>query len=138
MLLLALAPWLCGDVLAQSNPIPGAPSLPLASAALANGVQGRITYQHGIEFVTIGAPGNADWAGNGTPGDLTIGCGGVNYEYRIGRYEVTTSQWVAFYNAAFDRPWSEWRAWHHGPSRPLQAVEAQRRATTGLASEPSL
>jgi len=58
----------------------------------------------GIDFVTISAPGNAPWAGNGTPGDRAVGRGGVNYEYRIGRFEVTTSQWVEFFNAAYDRP----------------------------------
>ncbi len=57
----------------------------------------------GVDFVTITAPGNAPWAGNGTEGDRAIGRGGVNYEYRIGRYEVTTSQWVEFFNAAYDR-----------------------------------
>ena len=94
--------------LAQSSPTPGAPSVPLLAPGLANGVQNRITYQHGIEFVTIGAPGNAPWAGNGTPGDIVIGRGSVNYEYRIGRYEITTTQWVEFMNAAYDRPQSDW------------------------------
>lgn len=58
----------------------------------------------GIEFITIGSPGNAPWPGNGTPGDRAVGRGGVNYEYRIGKYEVTTAQYVEFMNAAFDRP----------------------------------
>ncbi len=58
----------------------------------------------GIDWVTIGAPGNAPWAGDGTPGDRAVGRGGVNYEYNIGRFEVTSAQWVEFFNAAFDRP----------------------------------
>lgn len=58
----------------------------------------------GIDWVTIGAVGNAPWQGNGTPGDRAVGRGGVNYEYKIGRFEVTTSQWVEFFNAAYDRP----------------------------------
>lgn len=58
----------------------------------------------GIDFVTVGAVGNAPWAGNGTPGDRAVGRGSVGYEYKIGRFEVTTAQWVEFYNAAFDRP----------------------------------
>lgn len=58
----------------------------------------------GIDFVTIGAPGNRAWAGDGTGGDRAIGRGSVAYEYRIGRFEVTTAQWVEFFNAAFDRP----------------------------------
>ncbi|GJQ30069.1 MAG: hypothetical protein HBSAPP03_19530 [Phycisphaerae bacterium] len=65
----------------------------------------------GIDFVTIGAPGNAAWDGTGiTPdGDpRVIGRGSVGYEYRIGRTEVTTAQWVEFFNAAYDRPQSDW------------------------------
>ncbi len=96
------------SALAQLTPTPGAPSLPLLAPGLANGVQGRITYQHGIEFVTIGAPGNPAWAGNNLPGDMAVGRGSVGYEYRIGRYEITTTQWVEFMNAAYDRPQSDW------------------------------
>ncbi|MFN7022432.1 MAG: SUMF1/EgtB/PvdO family nonheme iron enzyme, partial [Phycisphaerales bacterium] len=33
-----------------------------------------------------------------------VGRGGVDYEYSIGRFEVTTAQWVEFFNAALDRP----------------------------------
>src|SRR5690606_14576419 len=58
----------------------------------------------GIDFVHITDPGNAPWAGNGTAGDFAIGRGSVGYNYHIGRMEVTTSQWVEFFNAAFDRP----------------------------------
>ncbi|MFO0858606.1 MAG: SUMF1/EgtB/PvdO family nonheme iron enzyme [Phycisphaerales bacterium] len=58
----------------------------------------------GIDFVTVGAPGNAPWQGNGTPGDRAIGRGGVGYEYKIGKFEVTSAQWVDFFNAAYDRP----------------------------------
>lgn len=58
----------------------------------------------GIDFVTVGAVGNAPWAGDGTLGDRAIGRGGVDYEYRIGKYEVTTANWVEFMNAALDRP----------------------------------
>ncbi|MFO0831426.1 MAG: SUMF1/EgtB/PvdO family nonheme iron enzyme [Phycisphaerales bacterium] len=58
--------------------------------------------------MTITHPGNAPWAGNGTPFDEAIGRGGVGYQYSIGRMEVTSAQWVEFMNAAFDRPQSEW------------------------------
>lgn len=58
----------------------------------------------GIDFVRIGAVGNTPWMGDGTEGDRAIGRGSVNYEYNIGRFEVTTSQWVEFFNAAYDRP----------------------------------
>jgi hypothetical protein len=57
----------------------------------------------GIDFVTIGAPGNTGWAGRGRP-DQWIGRGGVSYEYRIGRCEVTSQPWAEFFSAAFDRP----------------------------------
>ena len=50
-----------------------------------------------IDFVTIGNPGN--------PGDTRAeanptGCGAVGYEYKIGKYEVTNTQWDAFISAA--------------------------------------
>jgi formylglycine-generating enzyme required for sulfatase activity len=78
-------------------------SLPLllGSAALAQP-------ENGTSFVTIGSPGNAPWPGNGTVGDQAIGRGAVGYSYRMGQYEVTTSQWVNFFNAAYDRPQSDW------------------------------
>src|SRR5258707_84022 len=53
-----------------------------------------------IDFVTIGSPGNAPWTGGGE----NRNCGGVDYSYRIGQYEVTTQQWCDFMNAALDRP----------------------------------
>jgi formylglycine-generating enzyme required for sulfatase activity len=96
-----------GTALAQSQMTPGAPSVPLLAPALANGVQNRITYQYGTEFVTIGAPGNANWNPPPTSSDNMRGNGGIAYEYRIGRTEITTSQWVGFLNAAFARPQSE-------------------------------
>ncbi len=109
--LIAIALCAHSPALAQLNPTPGAPSLPLLAPGLASGVQNRITYQHGIEFVTIGAPGNAAWAGNNLPGDMAVGRGSVGYEYRIGRYEITTTQWVEFMNAAFDRPTNDRLPW---------------------------
>jgi len=59
--------------------------------------------------VTIGAAGNAPWAGTTppTPGDRAVGRGSVPYEFRIGRMEVTTAQWAEFVNAALDRPASD-------------------------------
>ncbi len=55
------------------------------------------------EMVTVGNPGNAGetWTYIGTSdnneGPLTFGA--VPYEYRIGKYEVTISQYAAFLNA---------------------------------------
>jgi formylglycine-generating enzyme len=43
-----------------------------------------------IETVLVGDPGNAAQA---------IGFGSVDYEYRIGKYEVTNDQYVEFLNA---------------------------------------
>ena len=56
----------------------------------------------GIDFVTIGSPGNAAYQSI-IPNDFVNGRGSVGYEYRLGRYEVTTQQWVEFFNAAYDR-----------------------------------
>ncbi|MCC6322143.1 MAG: SUMF1/EgtB/PvdO family nonheme iron enzyme [Phycisphaerales bacterium] len=58
----------------------------------------------GIDFVRIGAVGNAAWPGRGDPTDNTVGRGSVAYEYSISRFEVTTADWVPFFNAVFDRP----------------------------------
>ena len=52
-------------------------------AELVNGID--------IEFVSIGNAGNAPHA---------TGYGSVDYEYRIGKYEITNSQWNAFTSAA--------------------------------------
>jgi formylglycine-generating enzyme required for sulfatase activity len=54
----------------------------------------------GIDFVTVGAPGNAAWEGPG----FNNGKGSVSYEFKMGQYEVTTAQWAEFFNAALDRP----------------------------------
>ncbi|MBC8217612.1 MAG: SUMF1/EgtB/PvdO family nonheme iron enzyme [Planctomycetes bacterium] len=65
--------------------------IPVASAS------GDMVRGIGIDFVTIGNPGN--------PGDTRteanpVGGGAVNYTYRIGKYEVTNAQWDAFVSAA--------------------------------------
>jgi formylglycine-generating enzyme required for sulfatase activity len=55
----------------------------------------------GIEFVTVGAVNNPAWTGANS---YNNGRGSVGYTYNIGKFEVTTTQWVEFLNAAFDRP----------------------------------
>lgn len=85
-----------------ASPVAAQPPIPLTPTARASGA--LITHDRGIEFVTIGSPGNAAWDGNPGPAGSALGRGAVGYEYRIGRFEVTTQQWVEFYNAAFDRP----------------------------------
>jgi formylglycine-generating enzyme required for sulfatase activity len=49
-----------------------------------------------IDFVPIGN------AGNSADTDGTVGCGAVGYNYRIGKYEVTNTQWNAFTTAVGD------------------------------------
>ena len=44
-----------------------------------------------MEWVTVGNPGNA--------ADPTTGLGSVDYEYQIGKYEVTNAQYAEFLNA---------------------------------------
>lgn len=100
---LAIAGVAISGNIAHAQGTPGAPSLPLTSTAIANGVQSRITYEYGIEFVTIGAPGNAPLVTSGRAN----GRGSVSEEYRIGRFEITTAQWVQFMNAVSMRPSSE-------------------------------
>ena len=61
----------------------------VASAELIQGIS--------IDFITIGNPGN--------PGDTRAeanpsGCGSVDYEYQIGKYEVSNAQWYDFVTAA--------------------------------------
>jgi formylglycine-generating enzyme required for sulfatase activity len=63
----------------------------------------------GIDFVRITHPGNAPWMGSPPQQfppiqNQALGRGSVGYEYSIGRFEVTTSQWTEFFNAAYDRP----------------------------------
>ncbi len=76
-------------------------ALVVAAAGVA---RGDIDPLSGIDFVNITHPGNAPWAGDGTAGDRAVGRGGVDYEYKIGKYEVNTAQWCEFMNAAYDRP----------------------------------
>jgi formylglycine-generating enzyme required for sulfatase activity len=48
-----------------------------------------------IEFVTVGNPGNPD----ASPDASGVSYGGVDYIYRIGKYEVTYGQYLEFLNA---------------------------------------
>lgn len=66
----------------------------IAGLGLAAG--GALGQDYDIDWVTIGDVGNAAY-----PGDQfgqNEGRGSVGYEYRIGRYEVTTGQWLEFVN----------------------------------------
>ena len=89
-----VVPWsVCGvsSVLAQLPPAPA-------------GVE--VTTIHGIEFSTIGNPGNAAFNSSefeGRPNyrfnDIMQNRGTVNAEYRISRTEITASQWIDFATA---------------------------------------
>ena len=54
-----------------------------------------------LEFVTVGNPGNSgELSGEGAGGAGTDRiCGAVDYEYNIGKYEVTAGQYCEFLNA---------------------------------------
>ncbi len=66
----------------------------IAGLGLTAGTAQAQTYN--IDFVTIGDVGNAPYAGD--PDGRMADRGRVDYEYRIGRYEVTTGQWMEFVN----------------------------------------
>ncbi len=59
---------------------------------------------YGHDFVTVGAVGNAPFHATNPPSALVVGRGRVEYEYRIGRGEVTTAQWVEFLNTFHGNP----------------------------------
>lgn len=65
-----------------------------------------VAQDYGIEFVTVGAPGNPAFnsPSEDYPNSPSIGRGRVDYEYRIGRYEITTAQYLAFANVAYGVP----------------------------------
>ncbi len=94
----------------------------------------------GIEFVTIGAPGNPAYAGPDNNNAVT-GRGSVGYEYRIGKTEVTTAQWMEFFNHFDSRvPWIDtplfWGATATGnpnePYRLLNSPTAGLRPVSGI------
>ena len=58
----------------------------------------------GAEFSRIGAVNNPAHGGEDPFNIGVTGRGSVGYAYSIGRFEVTTAQWVEFYNAVLARP----------------------------------
>ena len=77
-----------------------------------------ITFAQPLDFVTVGAPGNADASPQDFPMLDQIGVGPigrVDYEFRIMRTEVTTSQWLEFveaytpfYSGTFPQAVNDW------------------------------
>lgn len=62
--------------------------------------QARGQQSYGIDFVTVGAPGNAPINDPNAPVySRAQGRGSVAYAYRIGRYETTSAEWAGFLNA---------------------------------------
>jgi formylglycine-generating enzyme required for sulfatase activity len=82
---------------------PVAITLALFSALSALAQPGGGSGGDGIEWVTIGATGNRGYD-RSDPDRRVTGRGAVNYEYRIGKYEVTSGQWAEFFAAALNRP----------------------------------
>lgn len=88
--------FLCTLGLAASAAVAQPTALPpLSERAVASGAV--ISVEQGIEFVTIGAPGNAGYAG-GLSG-VNAGAGAVSEAFRIARTQVTNAQIVEFANA---------------------------------------
>jgi formylglycine-generating enzyme required for sulfatase activity len=105
-------------------------SLLALSSAIAHA---QVDPNSGVDFVTVGAAGNAPYVRPG--GSAVDQLGGVEYEYRIGRTEVTTAQWAEFLNAVYDRPAGEVvrfrsrpQTWGASFAAPLNATnpDAQR------------
>lgn len=68
-----------------------------AAAALLAGASGALAQpDYGFDLVTIGAPGNAPYVNPDNIAQLVNGRGRVDYEYRIGRTEITSGQWLEF------------------------------------------
>jgi hypothetical protein len=60
---------------------------------------------YGIDFVTVGAPGNAPVTDlSPFPLSPVPGRGQVDYTFRIGRTEITTGQWLEFVNTFATQP----------------------------------
>lgn len=74
----------------------------VAAAAIGGGAVAlaQPANDYGIDFVTVGAVNNPAFIGGGFPNPVwpAPGRGSVSYEYRIGRTEITTAQWMQFVN----------------------------------------
>jgi len=72
-----------------------------AGLGLAPTTSGQSVPSYGHDLVTIGDPGNVPIDLGGQQFD---GRGRVDYQYRIGRMEVTTAQWMEYVNTFSARP----------------------------------
>lgn len=118
----------------------------LAFSALAWGVPAPAPAQpdpDGFEWVTITHPNNPAYAGTDPYGYVT-GRGSVAYEYRIARSEVTTAQWMSFFNQFLGTttppPWMhvpiDWGATVDA-SYPGPGVRYRLRGVSGAAMIPA-
>ena len=79
-----------------------------------------------IDWVTVGDPGNtADFT---VQADGTTGYGSVNYDYRIGKHEVTNGQYAEFLNAVAATD-TNFLYWDLMESKPLGGII--RNGTSG-------
>lgn len=83
----------CAALASSSSALADLP--PLSPVAVASGAQ--LSREHGYEFVTVGAPGNAAYPG-GVLGS-NAGSGSVADPFRIARTQVTNAQMAEFANA---------------------------------------
>ena len=87
--------------------------------------------QKSLEFVPVGDPGNAgELSGRDAGGDGPDRiCGAVDYNYDIGKYEVTAGQYAAFLNAvAHTDPYGLYNA---GMWNDVQGCKIQQIGTSG-------
>lgn len=91
---MALVGIACGGFSMRRRKRVGRTRSPIVAASLAMAAAWlctKPTHAVTIDLVTVGNPGNAS---------DTTGYGAVNYEYKIGKYEVTIGQYAEFLNAA--------------------------------------
>ena len=85
-----------------------------------------------VDTVNVGDAGNA--------ADTDTGYGAVNYDYAIGKYEMTVSQYVAFLNAVASVPPNAGVAglWDKGMEKPKSYVTSGliKRSGSGTAADP--
>jgi sulfatase modifying factor 1 len=94
-----------------------------ACAALITSASASVT----IDWVTVGNAGNA--------ADPMTGFGAVAYEYKIGKYEVTNAQYVAFLNAkAATDPYGLY--WHTGITRSGSSGSYTYSVSSSLVNDP--
>lgn len=76
-----------------------ASSAPLLALALASTCHAQPVPDFGLDWRTIGAPGNRSTIPSEVPMWAELEAGGVGYEYRLMRTEITTAQYYEFLTA---------------------------------------